>query len=180
MAVQGSRGRKARKAPNKGIMQFTKWKQAAIEKMLADDELMKLLTYTTKDWKSRSDVSEEARYDLLDKNIFQYKFIDPIADKQESFVSMGLAYFAPQEGFRQFSDDYIMGYFYLYILCSRHIRSTHQGDRADLIASRLYDILQSSRGIGMGELRMETQGEIWADNNSHGGYFLGFQVVDFK
>lgn len=179
MAVQGNSSRK-RKRPKKGLLQFTKWKQIAVEKLIEDDELMKLLVYNTKDWARQPDIPMEDRYDLVDKNIFQYRYINKIAEQKQSYVSMGLSYFAPQEGFRQFSDDYVMGYFYFYVICDRDIRSTNSGDRADLIAGRIYDIFQESKYFGIGELRMETQGELWQDNNSHGGYTVGFQLVEFK
>ena len=179
MAVQGNSSRN-RKRPKKGLLQFTKWKQIATEKLIEDDELMKLLKYNSKDWSRRPNVPMDDRYDLVDKNIFQYSYIHTIAEDSKSYVAMGLAYFAPQEGFRQFSDDYVMGYFYFHVLCARSIRSTNTGDRADLIAGRIYDIFQESKYFGIGELRMQTQNEIRQDNNTHSGYTIGFHIVEFK
>ena len=161
-------------------MLFTEWKQKALEEILKDDELTKLLKYNSKDWKFQPSLTEEERYDLVNEKIFKYRYADVIPEVKSSFVSMGLNYFAPQEGWRQFSNKYVMGYLYFYILVERSIRDTPVGDRADLIVGRIYDILEESRFIGIGELKMKTQGELWIDNSTYSGYQIGFQVIEFK
>lgn len=179
MAVQGNRGFR-NKRPKRGLIQFTEWKQEAINQLIQDDELTKLLAYNTKDWKSKPSLTEEERYNLVDKHIYSYRYVDEIAEEKQSYISMSLNYFAPQEGYRQFSEKFVMGYFYFYIMVDRGIRYTPFGDRADLITARVYDIFQESRLFGIGELEMKTQGEIWLDKGMYGGYHLGFQIIEFK
>lgn len=93
---------------------------------------------------------------------------------------MGFSNFVPQEGFRQFSDDYIQGYFYMYILVDRSIIETDTGCRNDLIAGRVYELFQEKRIFGMGETRMEACIEIREQSSGYMGYTLGFKVVDLK
>lgn len=178
MVVIANKG--PRKKPRQGVTNFTKWKQEAIQMLLEDDELMKLLCYSTEDCLAKPAPTEDEREALIYKQIYPYRFIDEISENKMSYISMGMSNFVPQEGFRQFSDDYIQGYFYFHILVDRSIIKTDTGCRNDLILSRVYDIFQEKRVIGMGECRMETMLELWQQNGSYGGYTIGFRVVDLK
>lgn len=148
--------------------------------MIADKDLVKLLKYDTPDALHKPDLSEDEAYDLVNNRIFGFRYNPKPVDTTGSFIGMGFSNFVPQEGFRQFSDDYIMGYMYLYILVDTEIMITDQGYRQDLVLDRLYDIFQECRGFGMGELRLETCLELWQHNNKFGGYTAGFRVVEMK
>lgn len=178
MVVEATR--MPRKKKRNGLLNFTKWKQEAIAKLLEDDELMKLMFYSTPDCLSKKQVSDDDREGLVYSQIYPFKFVDQIVDKKKSYISMGMSNFVPQEGFRQFSDDYIQGYFYFYILVDRDIINTNTGCRTDLIAARVYEIFQEQKVFGMGEARLEACVELWQQNNDFGGYSLGFRVVDMK
>lgn len=174
----------ARRAPRKkyknGVANFTKWKQEAIAKLLEDDILMKLMYYSTEDCLNKPNVPQEERDGLVYKQIYPYRFSDDIAEKKNSYISMGMSNFVPQEGFRQFSDDYMQGYFYFYVLVDRGIMRTNTGVRADLIADRIYQLFQGQSVFGMGEARLEAMVENWQQQNDFGGYTIGFRVVDIK
>lgn len=178
MVTVANRG--PRKKTRQGLLNFTKWKQEAIAKLLTDDELMKLLYYSTPDCLRQKSLTEDQRHSLLDKQIYPYRYIDQIAEKKKSYISMGMSNFVPQEGFRQFSDDYIQGYFYFFVLVDRSIINTDTGCRTDLVASRIYELFQEQKVFGMGEARLEACTELWEQNNDFGGYTLGFRVVDMK
>lgn len=180
MVVDATQGKRSIRKPRQGILNFTKWKQEAISKLLEDDELMKLMAYATSDCLRKSNLTQDQREALVNTQIYPYKFIDNISEKKKSYISMGMSNFVPQEGFRQFSDDYLQGYFYFYILVDRSIINTDTGCRTDLIASRVYDIFQEKKIFGMGEARMEGCVELWQQTNDYGGYTLAFRVVDMK
>lgn len=163
-----------------GITQFTRWKQDAVEMLLEDDQLMKLMVYPTEDCLSKADVPIDVRENLVNKQIMKRRYIEEIGDKAKSYISMGMSNFVPQEGFRQFSDDYIQGYFYFYIMVDTGIMETNYGVRSDLIAARVYEIFQEKKVFGMGEARMESLIELWQSKNNYGGYTIGFRVVDLK
>lgn len=178
MVVQAQQSSKRRW--NNGLANFTQWKQEAMDKLLKDDVLMKLMCYPTEDCLVRPNVTQQQRKDLIYKQIYPYKFADQIAEKKMSYISLGMSNFVPQEGFRQFSDDYMQGYLYFYILVDRGILKTKTGVRSDLILDRVYRIFQGQQIFGMGEARVEAMVENWQQNNDFGGYTLGFRVVDMK
>lgn len=160
-----------------GLFDTTKWKQTVIDELLKDDELMKLLKYNTPDCLSQANLTEEERFELVDTHIFGYRYVpDPVQEKG-SFVSMGIGNFVPQEGYRQFSDDYLMGFFYFYVLVDNSIFRIDNGWRQDAIMERIYNIFQKSRFVGIGEMRLESQLENWQHNNKFGGYTIGFRIV---
>lgn len=161
-------------------MRFSEWKQKAIEMMIQDEDLVKLLKYDTEDALNRPSLTEDEAYNLVNEHIFGYRYNPHPVDSTGSFIGMGLSNFVPQEGFRQFSDDYLMGYLYLYILVDTEIMITDTGYRQDLILERVYEIFQENRGFGMGELRVETSLELWQHNNKFGGYSVGFRIVEMK
>lgn len=164
----------------RGVMKFTEWKQKAMDMMIADEKLVKLLKYDTEDALFKPNVSKEEAEKLINSRIFGYRYNAETVKETISFIGMGLANFVPQEGFRQFSDDYIMGYMYFYILVDTEIMRTETGYRQDLILDRIYEIFIESRGFGMGELKLETCLELWQHNNKFGGYTVGFRVVEMK
>lgn len=151
-----------------------------MNKLIDDEEICKLIHYTTPDCLDLPNVSEEEKYELINSNIYGYRYIPNTAEKSESWISMSISGFVPQEGYRQFSDDYLMGYIYFYILVDTAIMSTDTGYRQDLIASRINSIFQGDRELGIGEIRLEHMVENWEHNNKFGGYILGYRTVDFK
>lgn len=162
------------------LFETTKWKQKAIDELLKDDKLMKLLKYPTPDCLSKPDLTEDERLDLVNNQIFGFRYIPQVAETQKSYISMGVGGFVPQEGYRQFSNEYLMGYFYFYILVDNAIFVIDNGWRQDAIMERIYHIFNDSRIVGIGEMRLETQLENWQQNNNFGGYTLGFRVVSLR
>lgn len=155
-------------------------KMKIIDTLISDMELCKLLRYGSTDVLSRPDLTEDERYALVDNAVYGYRYIPDVVKEQKSFVSMELANFVPQEGFRQFSDDYVMGYVIFYILVDQSIMKTDSGYRQDLIQGRVYDLFQENIGFGIGELRMEVLQPLWAHDNKFGGYTVSFGITDFK
>ncbi|HFI0463187.1 TPA: hypothetical protein ACGO1T_000531 [Streptococcus suis] len=164
--------------PRGGLLKFTEWKQATLEKMLQDEELMKLLIYHTEDWDSKPAVRSEQREGLIGHQIFTHSFIDELAKEKKSYIGVSLSHFAKDEGFRRFSNRYIMGYLYFHILVDLGIMETNTGSRADLILGRIYEIFQDNTTLGMGEMKVETVIERWHDKGTHGGYVMGFRLTD--
>jgi uncharacterized protein YuzB (UPF0349 family) len=165
---------------NNSIKNITKWKNYIMEKIVEDEELAKLLQYNNPNCLSSPSVSEEDRYGLVNSRVFGYRFIPEVAEEANTWISMSISGFAPQEGYRQFSKQYLMGNIFFYILVDSKIMETHTGYRQDLIAARIYEIFQSNRDLGIGELRMMTFIENWEHNNKLGGYTIGFETIDFK
>lgn len=162
------------------LKQFSSWKQKIIEEMLKDDELMKLISYPIPDFVNQPEVTEDERFALVNKRIYPYRFIDRIEGERQSFISMEFAHWQPFEGFRIFSEKFAHGYVYFYMLSDVGIMDTNYGVRQDLILARIYDIFEGYRGLGVGEMKQESQLPLWPDNNSYGGYTLGFRVVEYK
>lgn len=163
-----------------GLTNITKWKMEAINALIEDDVIGKLLAHTTTDALSKPSLSEDESEDLVNSRIYGYRYVPDVAKEAASYISMSVHNFAPQEGWRQFSDEYIMGYLTFYIFVDTQIMNMDEGYRQDLILERVYDIFQENRKFGMGELRLEMQGDLWTQNNKFGGYQLGFKVVDMK
>lgn len=178
--VNRKQPRNKRLGITRGAMRFTEWKQRAMELLLEDEELVKLLSYDTQDAQSRPLPDEEKVDDLINSRIFGYRYNPVPVSETGSFIGMGLSNFVPQEGYRQFSDDYLMGYLYFYILVDTEIMRIDNGYRQDQILDRIYEIFQENRDFGIGELRMESCVELWQHNNKFGGYTVGFRIVAMK
>lgn len=165
---------------NNSIKNITRWKQSILAKLIEDDDLAKLLTYQSEDALSLPSPTNKQRESLVNDCVKGYRFIPTIAEEAKSWISISTSRFAPQEGFRQFSDDYLMGFIFFYILVDTAVMETETGYRQDLIAERIHSLFQESRDFGLGELRLESFVENWEHNNRFGGYVMGFRTVDFK
>ena len=168
-----------------GLSNFTKWKQEAIGRLVLNENLMKLMYYNTPDALSKPTPTEEQISRMVspgkDQQIFQYRYVGNLATRQTSYISMELAYFKPLEEYRLFSEQYVSGLFYIYILSDIEIMEVNQGIRTDLMLKEVYRSLDGLDSlIGMGKLGVETQLPLWVDNNSFGGYSIGFKVSDLR
>lgn len=169
-----------RSSENNSIKNITKWKQYILDVIAKDDELAKLLSYQTPDCLFRDSVSEDDKYALINKQVFGYRFIPEVAEDAKSWISLSMSNFVPQEGYRQFSDGYLMGYIYFYVLVDTAIMETETGYRQDLIAARIYELFNQNTELGVGQLKLQTFIENWEHNNKLGGYTMGFMTVEFK
>ncbi|UNL37790.1 hypothetical protein G8B26_05005 [Limosilactobacillus reuteri] len=161
------------------------WKQRVLEAVAMDDEISKLLWYNSADALSRPSLTEEQKVELVDSNsnkrrVFPTRYTKNVVMDQQSFIGMGIAGFAPQEVHYQYSDTYVIGYLYFYILVDNEIMDIDEGQRQDKLLERIYDIFSDSRHYGMGELRIGGLSELWEQNNKFGGYQLMMRVYDFK
>ena len=75
-----------RKKPRNGIVCFTKWKQQAIEELLKDDVLMKLLKYVTPDCLSKPSLNQDERESLVHDQIYDYRFVAPPRAEKKSNI----------------------------------------------------------------------------------------------
>lgn len=178
MAVQAEKGR--RKQNLQGLNNVIKWKQKATEMLINNETICKLLYYPTPDWANKPNLTQEQKDELLQNNIKQYRYIDGIATKKTSVISLGTLQYSTLEEFRLFSNDFLQGFIIFYILCDVDIMETNQGIRADLLQQEIYNTFQAERGFGLGELILKEQQELWVDYNRAGGYTIGFKVVDIK
>lgn len=178
MAVQAKKGR--RKQNLQGLNNVIKWKQKATEMLINNETICKLLYYPTPDWANKPNLTQGQKDELLQNNIKQYRYIDGIATKKTSVISLGTLQYSTLEEFRLFSNDYLQGFIIFYILCDVDIMETNQGIRADLLQQEIYNTFQAERGFGLGELILKEQQELWVDYNRAGGYTIGFKVVDIK
>ena len=102
-----------KKASNSNsIASLTKWKQRILGMMIEDEELVKLLYYNTPDCLDKPTVSEDKRNALINSQVYGYRFNPMVVEVAKSWISLSMSNFVPQEGFRQFSDDYLMGFIY--------------------------------------------------------------------
>lgn len=181
----------AEKMPDKihyntsSIAMITEWKQRVMETIAMDDELSKLLWYNSSDALSRPSLTEDQKYELVDstsdmRRIYPTKFNPNVVMDQKSFIGMGIAGFAPQEVHYQYSDTYVLGYLYFFILVDNQIMDIDEGQRQDKILERIYDLFSDSRRYGMGNLRIGGLSELWEHNNKYGGYELMMRLYDFK
>lgn len=161
-----------------GLKNITQWKQTALDMLLSNEQLLKALYYNVEDWHNKPNLTDEQKHGMIGENIYPYRFISQIGEKKKSYISMDIANFVPLEEFRLFSNDYIHGYLYFYILVDFGIMMTDMGVRSDIIVGLIYDTFQKRKDIGMGELNMETTLPLWTDNNHYGGYTIGFKVSE--
>lgn len=176
--IQTSRGRVIKH--NNSVMKITEWKQNILEILSTDNEISKLLFYSSPDVLSRDDLSEDEKFNLVNKQILGVRYINDVVEEQKSYIALGFGNFVPQESWRQFSQKLVMGYVYFYILVDNQIMLTDTGYRQDLLLQRIYDLFQDSPFFGLGRLQINGMTELWEQNNKFGGYTLIFRVIDTK
>ena len=163
-----------------GLKNFTLYKQQLIDDIIKDDYLTKLLKYPREDFLSQPSLTQQEREDLIFTHIYPTRFINDIKEDRTSLISIEFAHWQPFEGYRIFSDKFIFGYIYFYLLSDINIANTNYGVRQDLMLARIYDIFEGYSKLGVGEMKQETQLPLYPDNSSYGGYTIGFLLTEYK
>lgn len=158
------------------LSNITYYKNQAIMRMLKDQELLKLIYYTTADALSLPDLTEEEIYSLLFKNIYDTTVADDIIEEQKVLITMEFSIIEPIRR----RNDHINGHLTFYIQCHKDMMRTHRGARKDAIVKRMNVIFNSAKGIGMGEVKPESLIPFWHQRNDWGGYELTFRIGDFR
>ena len=177
-----------RKPRHASITQISRWKQQMLETIVLDDEISKLLYYSTSDALSRPDLTEEQKYSLVDPNsemrrVYPTRYSSSVKLDQQCFIGLSVSGFVPQEAYapyRTVADNYVMGYLYFWILVDNKIMDCDEGQRHDLLLGRIYDKFQDATGYGMGTVQAGQLDEYWQDNNKYGGYVLMMKIIDMK
>lgn len=158
------------------LSNITYYKNQAIDRMLRDDDLMKLIYYPTGDALSLPSLTEEQKNSLVFKNIYPYTVADDIITEKISLITMEFTIIEPMRR----RTDHINGILTFYIQCHKDIMNTHHGVRKDVIVDRMDTIFNGSVGIGMNEMKPESLIPFWHQRNDWGGYELSYRVGDFR
>lgn len=156
------------------------YKMEILDRCLKSDALTNLIAYDSMDAPFRDALSEDDKTKLLHSRLFPYRFVPNAVEDQATFLTIGFQGFRPlQEGYKIY-DDFEAGEVNFYFFTHVDLMRTHAGTRPDLMLAEISKIFDSSRGIGIGELKLRYAGELWMHNNKFGGYNVAFTITDFK
>lgn len=154
------------------------YKMEILNRILADDDLTKLLEYDRADALFLPSVEDTGS--LLYRRVFPYRFVPNPIEDQGTFLTLGVNGFRRhQEGFKVY-DDYQAGEIYFYFFTHVDMMRTDNGVRQDIMLARISTLFDGTRGLGMGELKLRYVNELWMHNNKFGGYSVAFTITDFK
>ena len=152
------------------------YKNTIMQRMLEDDDLMKLLYYQVADAPILDNVPKKARDEMIFKQIFPERVATEIISEQKSIICVEMSLAETSRRRERTMDAYITVYIFTHLDISR----TVTGSRKDLIASRVNKVINRTKGPWLGELAVDGMIPFVTQYNLFGGYELTFSIKDFR
>jgi hypothetical protein len=142
--------------------------------LITSDNLTKLLYYTSEDAVDQPSLTQKQKESLLYDKIFPHRFIPEISDEATSYLNIGFG------RFRQTSNnpEFQVGTIKFFISSHISLWKTYYGLRPICILNEIKKLFEDTK-LGMGDLKITDSDEYWI-SNKFGGYYLYFEVMDFK
>lgn len=143
-----------------------------INRLLSDQELCKAVFYTNSDFLDQEDIKDTG--ELIYRNIYPHRFIPEISTDMKTYLTISCT------DYRASGNSFKHGVLGIYMFTHRDNFKTEYGyTRMDFILSKVEELLNSSRGIGIGELKFNSLNE-YVVNDKFQGYVLTYRPVDFN
>lgn len=156
------------------------YKMEVLNRIIESDKLSKLIAIDKSDVLFNDNLSDSEKYSLLYERVYPYRFVPEATSKASTYLTLGISGFTHlREGIKTY-DDYQRGLIYFYIFTHNSLMKTDSGVRQDLILSEIDKLFEGTRGLGMGELKLNGLNELWMHNNKFGGYAVNYAVTDLK
>lgn len=152
--------------------ELSEYKNTIIDRLLQSEELTKALKYSENDFLAQPSVDDPSQ--LIYKNIFPYRFIPEANILKETFITISF------RKYRLVNSRFKSGYIYLNVFTHRDLFQTVYGcTRVDYLLTKIDELLNQQRGIGMGKLEFNKMDELTV-NDLYQGTYIRFKSTDFN
>jgi hypothetical protein len=154
------------------LEEITEYKKTVIKRLLSDQNLCKAVFYGHKDFLAQDDINNTD--ELVYKNIYPHRFIPDTSDTAKTYITISCTDYRPS------GTSFKNGILGIYMFTDKNNFKTDYGyTRMDYILSRVEELMNSQRGIGIGELNFNSLNE-YVVNEKFQGYALTYRPVDFN
>ncbi len=156
------------------------YKMEVLNRISNSDNLSKLIAIDKSDAMFCDSLSEEDRYGLLYDRIFPFRFVPEATSEAKTYLTLGTSGFSHLRENLKTYHDYQSGSVFFYVFTHVSLMRTDSGVRQDLMIAEIDRLFEGTRGIGMGELKLNGLNELWLHNNKFGGYAVNYTISDLK
>ncbi|OMD71212.1 hypothetical protein [Paenibacillus odorifer] len=154
------------------LKEITDYKNTVINRLLSNQDLCKAIFYKDEDFLEKESIEYTDK--LIYKNIYPHRFIPETAADAETYITISCTDYRPTG--RSFKN----GQLGIYMFTHRDLFKTDYGyTRMDYIMTKVEELMDGIRGIGLGELVFAGLNE-YVVNEKFQGYVLTYRPVDFK
>jgi hypothetical protein len=147
-------------------------KLTIIERILSSQDLCKALYYPQRNFLDQPDLDDPS--DLIYKNIFPYRKIPTQNDKMDSFIALSFGNYKPVR------NVYKSGLIYIYAFTDLNLIETdYEILRTDFMISKIDEIMNNTKGIGMGRIEFWDMDEIIL-NDKYLGNYIAYKLYEFN
>ncbi len=150
--------------------EITKHRTTIMQKLLADEELIKAVYYPDSDYLDKQKPNAGL---LVYRNIFPYRYVPTTTEEARTYITMSISY-------RKSGAYFKVGSITLFVFCNQSIMPTDYGFlRVDHIVSRIDTIMNKSNAFGIGRLELEAVDEMVVEGKMPGMY-IRYKTVDMQ
>ncbi|ASA22754.1 hypothetical protein [Paenibacillus donghaensis] len=154
------------------LKEISEYKDTIINRLLSDQELCKAVYYADEGFLEKPDIDDLDN--LIYENIFPHRFIPDTTETAKTFVTISCTDYRPT------GNSFKNGLLNIYMFTHRDLFRTDYGyTRMDFIMTKIEELMNSKRGIGLGELGFGGLNE-YVVNEKFQGYVLSYRPVDFN
>lgn len=162
------------------IEKIGEYKMEILNRISNSDRLSKLIAIDRSDALFSDDLSEEEKSGLLYDRIYPFRFVPEATSEARTYLTLGISGFTHLRENLKTYHDYQSGSVFFYVFTHVSLMRTDSGVRQDLLISELDRLFEGTRGLGIGELKLNGLNELWLHNNKFGGYAINYTISDLK
>ncbi|WP_405169299.1 hypothetical protein [Paenibacillus sp. FSL H3-0286] len=154
------------------LKEITDYKNTVINRLLSNQDLCKALFYKDDNFLEKESIAYTD--ELIYENIYPHRFIPETTAETKTYITISCTDYRPVG--RSFKN----GQLGIYMFTHRDLFKTDYGyTRMDYIMTKVEELMDGIRGIGLGELVFAGLNE-YVVNEKFQGYVLTYRPVDFK
>lgn len=154
------------------LKELTEYKNTIIERLVGNQNVCKAVYYQDRNFLDKPDVSPDQ---LIYENIYPYNFVLTSEESlkiKKTYITLSLTDFRSAGGV-----FFKAGYINIGVFCHKDLFRTDYGFlRTDFLVSEIDEMLNSKRGIGIGELQFVGMRELMI-NESYIGNTIQYRPV---
>lgn len=135
-----------------------------LTKLIENEDIVKCLINNNQDFLDTSIPSDFNYTSLIYNSIFPYRFIPSIQTDPKTFITLKFGYKPDGKTFKN-------GSIYFYVIAHNSLLRTDYGMlRYDFLINKIDELMNSSRGIGLGKLPFHDMDDFIVNENYSGAY----------
>ncbi|WP_124116933.1 hypothetical protein [Paenibacillus xylanexedens] len=151
--------------------ELSKYRLEVLDRLLSDSGILKAVIHNNTNFLDKDIPNVE---DVVYKHIYPHRFIPKTSDEKKTYVTIYFGNYQPV------GTSFKSGYVTFTVLSHQDLYRTDYGCmRVDYIIQKIDELMNQTRGIGIGKVKFSKMDEVSLNTDYHGMY-ITYKLHDFN